>query len=145
MIEKEKPYVTFGSLVRRAAKLLTQRLAINFKEMGLDLTAGHWFILTALWVKEGRNQNELANFCNMDKTNITKLLDAMEKLNLVVKIEDRQDRRNKLVYLTNKGKELREEMTAAQQKTLNEAQEGVNPSEVAICQKVLKKVIGNLR
>jgi DNA-binding MarR family transcriptional regulator len=89
--------------------LITNRLtySINrsFREAEIDITLEQFSILTLLWYREGRNQQELANELSRDKTTVTRTLRNMFEKNLLVKVPDKTDRRNNLIYLTKKGKE----------------------------------------
>jgi DNA-binding MarR family transcriptional regulator len=68
----------------------------------------------------------------------------MEKRDLVVRIPDRLDRRQKLIYLTDKGKRLREESMKVVQKTSVEAQQGIESEHLDVFKDVLAKIHGNL-
>ena len=68
----------------------------------------------------------------------------MEKRDLVVRIPDRLDRRQNLIYLTNKGKRLQEELMQIFQKTSLEAQGGIDPEQLEIFRKVLAEIHRNL-
>ena len=96
-------------LIKRTSRAFMRRLNHNFSEAGHDITGEQWRLLTRLWCKDGQRQQDLADVVHKDKTSITRLIDSMEKHDLVVRIPDRMDRRQKLIYLTDKGKRLREE------------------------------------
>jgi DNA-binding MarR family transcriptional regulator len=63
-------------------------------------------IMNCLWKKDGINQQELANLTLKDKASMTYLIDNLTKRNLVKRAEDPDDRRSKLIYLTQRGKQL---------------------------------------
>lgn len=62
-------------------------------------------ILSALWDEQGIPQQVLAERTFKDKACMTNLLGNLEKKGYVLRAEDPADRRNKLVYLTEGGKD----------------------------------------
>ncbi len=65
-------------------------------------------VMSCLWRKDGINQQEIADYTVRDKSSMTYLLDNLVKRDLVKRVEDENDRRNKLIYLTTAGVGLRE-------------------------------------
>jgi DNA-binding MarR family transcriptional regulator len=131
-------------LIKRTSRAFRSRLNHAFTEAGYDITGEQWRVLKWLWYQDGQIQQNLADFAHKDKTCITRIIDAMERRNLVVRVPDKEDRRQKLVYLTNKGKELREESIKLVQKVSQEAQEGIDPEHIDIFMEVLEKIYNNL-
>ena len=135
---------SLGYVIGRAGRSLANRLNHNFEKAGHDVTCEQWAILTNLWQKNGQNQKDLAGVSCKDKTSITRLIDGMEKKNLVVRTPDKQDARHKFIYLTNKGKVLQQELVFIVQKTLMEAQSAISVKDLDTCKQVLRKVAQNL-
>jgi DNA-binding MarR family transcriptional regulator len=131
-------------LIRRISKAFREKLNHAFDKAGHDVTSEQWRILKCLWQNDGQIQQNLADIVHNDKTCITRVIDAMEKRNLVVRIPDKLDRRQKLIYLTNKGKELQEELMGLVQKASLEAQQGIEPERLDILKEVLEKIYNNL-
>ena len=75
---------------------------------------------------------------------MTRLIDGLEKRNLVVRTPDKIDHRQKLIYLTSKGKQFQQELLQIVQKTLLEAQQHISLKDIAVCKKVLHQVYENL-
>ena len=135
---------SLGAFIGKAGKVLEKRLAENFAKAGYDLTLEHWIVLVHLWLEDGRNQKTLCEFAGRHKTSITRTLDSLEKYDFVVRIVDKNDRRNKLIYLTNKGKTAREPLSKQLENTMAEATEGVSAEKLNICKEVLGQVFFNL-
>ena len=135
---------SLGYLVGRAGRSMGARLNRNFTDAGFDVTCEQWAVLMNLWNKNGQSQQELAGITCKDKTSVTRLIDGLEKRDLVVRTPDKIDRRQKLIYLTNKGKNLQQRLIQIVQKTLLDAQKGISPKEIAICKKVLRSVYENM-
>ena len=52
-------------------------------DSGLDISLDQWMILGPVWQLESASQKELGEICLKDKTSITRIIDALEKKNLV--------------------------------------------------------------
>ena len=131
-------------LIRRTARAFRRRLNHSFAKAGCDVTSEQWRILKCLWHQNGQRQQDLADVVHKDKTGITRIIDAMERRNLVVRVPDKLDRRQKLIYLTNKGKQLQEELMQTAQNASIEAQKGIEPEHLDIFRSVLTKIYDNL-
>ena len=131
-------------LIRRTSRAFRCRLNSRFADAGHDVTSEQWRILKCLWHKDGQRQQDLADFVHKDKTSITRIVDVMEKRDLVVRIPDAVDRRQKLIYLTNKGKRLQEVLVQIVQEISLEAQAGIEPENIEIFGNVLAKLRDNL-
>lgn len=104
----------------------------------------HIGVLVDLWREDGVRQQDLAVSIIKDKGTIARALDSMERQNLVVRVTDPNDKRNKRIYLTHKGKAVRHELFPHAEAVINKASEDISEEEMAICQKVLAKVYQNL-
>ena len=135
---------SLGYIIGRASRAMANRLNQNFEQAGYDVTCEQWAVLVNLWQKNGQSQKELAGVTCKDKTSITRLIDGLEKKNVVVRIPDRIDGRQKLIYLTNKGKEFQQKLLSVVQKTLLEAQKEIKPNDLKVCKDVLRQVAQNM-
>ena len=135
---------SFGTIVHWAERALINRLSHNFMAAGHDVTVEQWRVLVNLWNREGQSQRELAEATHKDKTGITRILHGMEKRDLVVRVPDKEDQRNNLIYLTRKGKDVQRALVQWTRKTLDEALQGIPEESTEACKDVLRRVIHNL-
>jgi len=135
---------SLGYIMGRAARSLGTRLNRNFTDAGYDVTCEQWGVLVNLWHKNGQTQQELASMTCKDKTSMTRLIDGLEKRKIVVRTPDKVDRRQKHIFLTEKGKAFQQQLLKIVQKTLAEAQANVNIKDMVVCKKVLSRVYENL-
>ena len=96
----------FTHLLLELRDELRQHLQQKFRENNIDLTYEMHQIMACLWRTDGIRQQDLADKTLKDKTSLTYLIDNLSKRGLVTRMEDKSDRRSKLIYLTKKGKEL---------------------------------------
>jgi DNA-binding MarR family transcriptional regulator len=135
---------SLGYIVGRAARSLGTRLNRNFTDAGYDVTCEQWGVLVNLWNKNGQTQQELASMTCKDKTSMTRLIDGLEKRKIVVRTPDKVDRRQKHIYLTEKGKAFQQELLKIVKKTLAEAKADIDAKDMAVCKEVLGRVYENL-
>ena len=128
----------------KASTAIARRLQKKFNANGLNLTIEQWSVLYHLWKDDGKSQQELCNDTFRDKPSITRLIDNLEKLNLVTREADENDRRINKVVLTKQALKLQEQTMELAEETLNEALDGVPPEQIELCKQVLQKVYDNL-
>ena len=135
----------YSFVTGKASTAIARRLQKKFNMAGLNLTIEQWSVLYHLWKKEGISQQELCNATFRDKPSITRLVDNLEKLNLVKRVASEHDRRINLIFLTKQAQKLQDETMALAEETLNEALETVSPDRIDICKEVLQIVYDNLK
>ena len=135
---------SFLHLLNVTDKLIKGSLGKALHNSGFTITPEQFSILVSLWSKNGQCQYELATCQGKDRASITRLVDGMEKENLVVRIPSEKDRRIKLVYLTNKAKNLQNEILEVVKDATEKAEMGISGNEIDITKNVLKKMIANL-
>ena len=96
----------FTHLLLELRDELRRHLQQKFRENNVSLTYEMHQVMLCLWTKDGIRQQDLADKTLKDKTSLTYLIDNLNKRGLVTRMEDKNDRRSKLIFLTNKGKEL---------------------------------------
>lgn len=91
-------------LVYKTNLALKSRLQSALKDF--DITSEQWFTLRRLNEKDGYNQKELSIDLFKEQAAVTRTLDILEKKGLVERRKSPNDRREFLVLITDKGKEL---------------------------------------
>jgi len=100
------PYDHFGFLTNRVARLIVKSVEPYMEEDGHRFPVSCVGILADLWSKDGVNQKELGISLVKTKSSINKMLKALEKEGLIIKKEDPDDGRGRLIYLTESGREM---------------------------------------
>lgn len=88
---------------RMASRQAMQKL---LKQSGAGITFEMLQIMSCLWSEQGISQQTLAVRTAKDKACLTNLMLNLERKGYVCRHEDPKGRRNKLVYLTEKGEEF---------------------------------------
>jgi len=135
----------YSFVTGKASTAIARRLQKKFNNAGLNITIEQWSVLYHLWKDDGRSQQQLCNATFRDKPSITRLVDNLEKLNLVKRVPSEYDRRINLIYLTKNAQKLEEETMQIADETLNEALKTVPPDRIDVCKEVLQIVYDNLK
>lgn len=117
----------FGFLIHDVARLM--RVAFDRRGKELGLTRSQWWVLTALYAREGVTQSELSDFMDLEKATLGRLLDRLEEKEWVERKPDPDDRRIKRVYLTDKVQGLMRKLRAIAADIRSEAVAGLSPEE----------------
>lgn len=134
---------SIGTLIGRAFRILKYDLQKEFQNLGYDLTLEQWVLLVILKHRDGISQHEISNIIKKEKTTITRLIDGLEKRNLIMRVQDKNDRRNNLIYLNKEGGKAETALTPIATKLNQKALNGFSEEEKEIFLGLLNKMINN--
>ena len=137
-------HMNLGMLLSNAHRAMTKRFVQNTHKIGLDISLDQWMVLGPIWKLNDPCQKDLAEYCLKDKTSITKIIDTLEKKNLVVRVIDQLDHRMKRVVLTNLGKQLFFDVLPIMEQTREEVQKKISDEDIEIFKNVLTRITANL-
>ena len=135
----------YSFITGKASTAIGRRLQKNFKQANVEITIEQWSVLYHLWKEDGMSQQQLCDATFRDKPSITRLVDNLEKINLVKRVASKDDRRINLIFLTADAQTLQEKSMDIANQTLNEALKGVTNGQVEIAKEVLQMVYENLK
>lgn len=133
---------SIGFLLRRTHLYCSRLLAVRIASENISL--GIWYFLRALWDKDGVTQRELSQHLGAVEPTAVTALEQMERRGLVWRGRDAGDRRRRIVYLTEKGKELKNKLLPCAVEVNEIALEGFSAEEVQNLRHLLLKVKSNL-
>ena len=90
-----------------ASRLITQAYTPMLTELGI--TYPQYLVLMVLWEEDCQPVNDIARRLLLETNTVTPLLQRMEKQELVIRKKGEQDKRQQIVSLTDKGRELEEQ------------------------------------
>lgn len=131
-------------LTNRVSRLLSNEVARRSQIRHLGVSPQHIGVLVDLWVKDGVRQQDLAISIIKDKGTIARALTKLEQCNLLIRVPDEQDKRNKRIYLTHKGKELKGLLVPQAKEVVAEVLEDINEEDINTCKRVLAKMYEKL-
>lgn len=129
-----------GYLLINLAWQVKEKLRRDFANQGFDLSSDQFAVLIRLWAQNGLTQSELSEKTCKNKSNLTRILDSMEKKGLVSRKPNPNDRRSFCIELTETGSDLEKKLIPIASKT-HEALFGNFSSEE---EKQLRSVLGKL-
>ena len=104
-----------------ATRLITQAYTPILTELGI--TYSQYLVLMVLWEKDCQLVNDIAHRLMLETNTVTPLLQRMEKLGIIRRKKGEQDKRQQIVSLTEKGRDLEEQayklIPAGMRETLN--------------------------
>lgn len=89
---------------------LRQKIQLALREKGVDISYEMLQVLGCLSHRAGLTQQELAREVVKEKAALTILLNNMEEKDLIYRMVDEKDRRNRLIFLTERALELMKEV-----------------------------------
>jgi DNA-binding MarR family transcriptional regulator len=110
----------------------------------LDLTRSQWWALTAIYLNEGATQSELADFMELEKATVGRLLDRLAEKAWIERRLDAVDRRVRRVYLTETVQGLMRSLRGVAAEVRGDALRGLSAEERDRFIDTLIKVKGNL-
>jgi DNA-binding MarR family transcriptional regulator len=132
--------ISISALICNLALHIKTELNNSFQESGANITSEQWGILKCLWQKEGISQSEIAEKVNKDKASITRILDIMQKNNLIKRCDDEFDRRSYRIYLTGEGKSLKRKLKPVVPSTNQRLFQNLDEYELQELQRLLLKL-----
>jgi len=101
-------------------------------------------VLSRLWEQDGLTPSELADRLGVEPPTITNMLSRMEKAGFLERCRDLRDARCTRVYLTEKGRGLREPVERRWEAVQEEAFAGITAEEEALLRGMLRRIHDNL-
>jgi DNA-binding MarR family transcriptional regulator len=135
---------SFGRILGVAHTSLFRHLSKLMKDKNLPITPEQFSVLSHLWQQDGLQQTALALCTNRNRANVTRILDILERESIVERRDDTNDRRVFRIYLTEKGKSLREATAKCAEQSINDSLKGLTKEEIDTCIKVLLKIKSNI-
>lgn len=135
----------FDILVGKISTAINRTFLRSFSAEGIDITTEQWSVLACLWNKDKVTQQTLCTLTSKDKPSMTRLIDKLEKRNLVTRVNDQNDRRINLIHLTEAGAALENKATEIVHGIANRTLLNVSDDELNVVRGVLRKIIGNLK
>ena len=105
-MSRSKPHL--GLLLERAGRVVADRLGRSIGPGGV--TSDHWRVLRHLADEAGHTMGEIAERLEMNPPTLTKLIDRMVGKSLVQRAADPEDSRRVLVYVTDAGLAMLQEL-----------------------------------
>ena len=123
---------------------MKQYIAAMLKYSNVDLTPEQFLLIDLLWNRGPLSQYELAILLQKDKNSVTKLVDALERKEYVVREQNPDDRRSNTVILTDKAEILKDDAKSKGIFILERMLQGISEDELKIFLDTLGKLSSNM-
>lgn len=136
---------TVAPWIGKTSKMMDCFISDVLQSNNLPITKQQWLLLKILDQENiGIVQNDLAFITNRNKASLTRLVNGMEKNNLVARIPSKSDSRKKLIHLTTQGKQLYQETNPILLKSIEKIQKSISQQEIERLIETLKKIQKNI-
>ncbi|WP_412850756.1 MarR family winged helix-turn-helix transcriptional regulator [Chryseobacterium sp. PMSZPI] len=133
-----------GWAISEMKSRLRQKIQTTINEYDPDLSFELVEILGLLSRNNGINQQEIGNKVSKDKSSITYLINNLVQRNLVERVAYKNDRRNKQIFLTPKGKHIVETIYPWALELYEKAAGNLRENEINNTLLLIKKMTANL-
>ncbi len=133
--------------IGKTAKMINIYISDVFQKNNITVTKEQWLVLKILDEENncGIIQNKLAFITYRNKASLTRLINVMEKNNLVVRISSKIDARKNLIYSTKKGQQLFLKMKPLMLQSIAFVQQGITAKEKETLIYIMQKIQNNLK
>lgn len=134
---------SIGLFTSNTVKNLIRFLSANIKNF--DITPEQWTVLKRLSENDGINQKELAVKAEKDQPTVTRILDILERKELIIKKKNKEDRRSFILFITDKGIAVKEELSPIIEEIWEEKiLTGISEEDLKVYRSVLVKMNENI-
>ncbi|MCG7381456.1 MarR family transcriptional regulator [Paenibacillus sp. ACRRY] len=133
----------YGYALTKTSRAILRFLTGYLKRF--SITPEQWTVLKRVYEHEGISQKELAAITDKDPATLAKILDNLEKYRLIVRQMNHQDRRSFLIFITEHGSKLKNEVEKNLEHVFGQVLEGITKEELAMFSNVLSRIENNAR
>ncbi len=128
-----------GFLVMEIGRLF--RVNFDRRMRRLGLTRSEWWLLAHLWFFEGMTQQQLADFLDMTKGGLAKLIARLEDKGIIERRgETQRGRATKRIYFTAAGRTLGSKVDKGARQLVQEAEAHLRGEQAATLHELLRSV-----
>jgi DNA-binding MarR family transcriptional regulator len=125
------------------ARALDSISNIEFKD--IELAKGQYLYLSRIFENPGINQKQISELLCVDKSTASRAINQLVEKKLIQKVEDENNKKNKLLYVTSYGEEVYPVIFRELQYSTQIALQGLDELEIAQINILLTKVSQNIK
>lgn len=130
-------------LIGKTLQSIKNLMFRRFKSQNLNITPEQWAVMSYLHKEDGLYQKQISDFLYKDKPTVTRILDILEKRNLIIRISDENDRRKFKIYLTQDGKDTVKKLSPLAKEVQLKLRENISTEELETLNIILNKIYNN--
>lgn len=116
----------------------------KIEALDLDIAPMHVRVLKIITKKPQCTAVDIANFLDRDKAQVTRLLSALIKQELIVKEPNPEDKRSQCLAITEHGKAIVDQLSEVDSEMFEKMKIGIDSDELATFEQVAKTMAQNL-
>ena len=117
---------------------------VNLKLKSYDITLEQWVVLVMLTKEDRMNQKQLAQKVEKDQPTLARILDILERKKLIERLSIKEDRRSFSVYITDLGRNLKEEVATFLEDEFKKMLVGISEAKIDIYREVMMQINNNI-
>lgn len=129
-------------MLKTSAKAWEKAADIELRKR-FDLVGAQWKIIVILSIKEGITQKHIADMAFVEAPTLVPVIDKMEKEGYVTRQSDPGDRRNNLIFMTKKSKDIVDPIIDCIVEIRNMGLDKISKKDMEIAKKVLEQITIN--
>ena len=129
-------------MLKTSAKTWEKAADIELRQR-FGLTGAKWKILVVLSMKEGITQKHIADMAFVEAPTLVPVIDKMEKEGYLTRQSDPNDRRNNLIFMTKKSKEIVDPIIDCILEIRNMGLNKISKKDMETAKRVLEQIIIN--
>ena len=123
---------------------LKQFTAALLRQNNVGLTPEQFLLIDLLWNQGPMSQQKMADTMHKDKNSITKLVDALERKELITRQKDEKDHSSNVLHLTRKAEEMKLDAKETGISILDMILDGISEDELNQFLATLNKLNDNM-
>ena len=129
-------------MLKTSAKSWEKAADIEMRER-FGLTGAQWKIIVVLSIKEGITQKRIADMAFVEAPTLVPVIDKMEKEGYLTRQADPKDRRNNLIFMTKKSKDMVDPIIDSVLEIRNMGLKKISKKDMEVAKKVLEQIRTN--
>ena len=127
-----------SQLYRKSSVFINKELA------KYGIRSGQLMFLVDLYLKDGKNHEEISERLKIDKATTARALKKLEEQDFIKRIRDDNDKRSNKIYLTDTSKDLKEEVYGVLDEWNEKISKSLTREEKETLANLLEKVCKNI-
>lgn len=115
----------------------------SFHKNGLGISYDQWMVINTIYKKQGVTQIYVAEQTRKEPASVSRILKLLENKEVIERVDDRNNKRAKRLYLTPKGDDIHSRATRLFNMIAKDGFNGVYEQEINLFVRILDKVQSN--
>lgn len=143
MKEQIKETKNFGAVIDKTIKQIKANYQRKFEELDINITTEQWMVIDCLAEKNTQTQTELAENSFKNKPTVSRILNLLEKKNMIDRIPVKTDRRKFHIQLTSFGKQIHKKLFPEVEALRLKGWKGLNDKDYNNLERILNVIFKN--